>query len=56
MCNHLYKYFTDQKILHPQQFDLRKSHPSEHPMAQLVDQTYKSFDINNYTASIFVEF
>ena len=44
MYNHLYKYLTDQKILHPQQFDLRKGHSTEHATAQLVDQIYQSFN------------
>ena len=43
MCNRLYKYLIDQKILHPQ-----------HVITQLVDQIYKLFENNNYTASIFV--
>ena len=33
ICNRLYKYLTDQKILHPQQFGLRKCHSTEHTIA-----------------------
>ena len=43
MCNRLYKYLTDQKILQPQQFSFRKGHSTEHAIAQPVDQNYESF-------------
>ena len=55
MCNRLYKCLTDQKILHPQQFGFQKGHSIEHVIAQLVDQTYESFEIDYYTVGIFVE-
>ena len=48
MYNHLTKYLTDKKILHPQQFCFRKGHSTEHAIAQLVDQIYESFENNNY--------
>ena len=51
----LYKYLTDQKILHPQQYGFRKGHSIEHAIAQLVDQIYESFENNNYTVGIFVD-
>ena len=56
MYNRLYKYLTDQKILHPQQFGFRKGHSTEHATAQLVDQIYESFENDNYTVGIFVDF
>ena len=52
----LYKYLTDQKILHPQQYGFRKGHSIEHAIAQLVDQIYESFENDNYTVGIFVDF
>ena len=55
MCNRLYKYLTDQKILHPQQFGFQKGQSIEHEIVQLVDKIYESFEIGNYTVSIFVE-
>ena len=55
MYNRLYKYLTDQKILHPQQFGFRKGHSTEHAIAQLVDQIYESFENDNYTVGIFVD-
>ena len=55
MYNHLYKYLTDQKILHPQQFGFREGHSTEHGIAQLVDQIYESFEKDNYTVGIFVD-
>ena len=54
MYNRLYKYLTDQKILHPQQFGFRKGHSTEHAIAQLVDQIYESFENGNYTVGIFI--
>ena len=38
MYNRLYKYLTDQKILHPRQFGFRKGHSAEHAITQVVDQ------------------
>ena len=55
MYNCLYKYLTDQKTLHPQQFGFRKVHSIEHAIAQLVDQIYESFENDNYTVGIFVD-
>ena len=51
----LYKYLTDQKILHPQQYGFRKGHSIEHAIAQLVDQIYESFENDKYTVGIFVD-
>ena len=56
MYNHLHKYLTDQKILHPKQFGFRKGHSTEYATAQLVDQIYESFENDNYTVGIFVNF
>ena len=47
MYNRLYKYLTNKKILHPQQFGFRKGHSTEHAIAQLVDQIYESFENDN---------
>ena len=55
MYNCLYKYLTEQKILHPQQFGFRKGHFTEHAIAQLVDQIYKSFENDKYTVGIFID-
>ena len=52
MHNRLYKYLTDKKMLHPQQFGFRKGHSAEHASAQLVDQIYKSFENDNYTVGV----
>ena len=40
MYNRLYKYLTDQKILHPQQFGFRKGHSTEQAIAQLVSTNH----------------
>ena len=55
MYNRLYKYLTDHKILHPQQFSFRKGHSTEHVIDQLVDQIYKSFKNDKYTVGIFID-
>ena len=47
MYNHLYKYLTDQKILHSQQFGFRKGQSTENAICQLVDQIYESFEDDN---------
>ena len=44
MYDRLYKYLTDQKILHPQQFGFQKGNSTEHAIAQLLDQIYESFE------------
>ena len=53
--NRSYKYLTDQKIFHPQQFGFQKDHSTEHAILQLVDQIYKAFENDNYTIGIFVD-
>ena len=55
MYNCLYKNLTEQKILHPQQLGFRKGHCTEHAIAQLVDQIYKSFENDKYTVGIFID-
>ena len=55
MYKRVYKYLTDQKILHPRQFGFQKSHSTEHAIAQLVDQIYESFENDNNTIGIFVD-
>ena len=55
MYDRLYKYLTEQKILHPQQFAFRKGHSTEHAIAQLVDQSYKSSENNKYIVGIFID-
>ena len=47
MYSRLYKYLTDQKILHPQQFGLKKGHSTEQATAQFADQIYQSFESDN---------
>ena len=52
MYSRLYKYLTDQKMLHPQQFGFRQGHSTEHAIAQLVVQFYESFE-NDSTPLVF---
>ena len=51
MYNRLYKYLTDQKILHPNRLASEKATLQAH----LVDQIYESFENDNYTVAIFVD-
>ena len=53
--NRLYKYLTEKKILHPQQFGFRKGHSTEHAIAQVVDQIYESFENDKYAVGIFID-
>ena len=55
MYNRRYKYLTDIKILHPQQFGSPKDYSTEHVIAELIDQVYRLFENNNYTIDIFVD-
>ena len=55
MYNRLYKYLTDKKLLHPQQFDFRKDHSTEHAIAQLVDQIFESFENDKHTVGIIID-
>ena len=55
MYNRLYKYLTDKKLLHPQQFDFRKDHSTEHAIAQLVDPIFESFENDKYTVGIIID-
>ena len=55
MYNCLYKYLTEYKTLHPQQFGFRKGHSTEYAITQLVDQIYESFENDNCTGGIYVK-
>ena len=53
--NRLYSYLVNQKILYSKQFDFQKGHSTEH-IAQLADQIHESFENNNYTLGVFIDF
>ena len=53
--NRLYKYFTDNKTSHLQQFSFPKGRSREHANVQFVDRVYESFENNNYTVGIFLD-
>ena len=55
MYNRLYKYLTDKKTLHSQQFGFRKGFSTEHAIARLVDQIYESFENDKNTVGIFID-
>ena len=55
MYNRLYKYLTDKKTLHSQQFGFRKGLSTEHAVARLVDQIYESLENDKNTVGIFID-
>ena len=38
------------------QLDFQKGHSTEHAIAQLADQIYESFENDNYTLGVFINF
>ena len=55
MCNRLYKYLTDNNILHKKQFGFQEGHSTEHAIFQLEDQVRNSFESNQYCCLFFFE-
>ena len=46
---------SNLKIPYPKQFGFQKSQSIDHPLLQLVDQIYESFECNEYTIVVFIE-
>ena len=55
MCNHLYKYLTDNSILYKKQFGFQEGHSTEHAVVQLTDQIWNNFESKQYTLGVFVD-
>ena len=52
--NRLYSYLVNEKI-YSKQFGFQKGHSTEH-IAQLANQIHESFENNNYTLGVFIDF
>ena len=55
MCNRLYQYLTENKILYPKQFGFQTGHSTEHAIVQLVDQILESLEYNKYTLGVSID-
>ena len=55
MYNRLQKYLKDQNILYDKKFRFRTGYSTEHTIAQLVDQIYDAFEINNYVLGVSID-
>ena len=55
MYNRLFKYLSENSILHEKQFDFQTSHSTEHAILLLVNQLYQSFDESKFTLGIFID-
>ena len=56
MCNHLYKYVTDNNILYTKQFGFQTGDSTEHAIIQLVDQINSDLEKDQYTLGVFIDF
>ena len=54
MCNRLYQYLTENKILYPKQFGFQMGDSTEHAIVQFVDQILESFEYSKYTLGVFI--
>ena len=55
MCNHFFKYLSENSILYEKGFGFQTSHSTEHAILVLVNQLYQSFDANKFTLRIFID-
>ena len=55
MGNRLYQYLNQNNILHNKQFEFRGGHSTDHPLINLVDNIYNSFNENKYTLGVFID-
>ena len=56
MYNCLHKYLKENDILYKKQFGFQQNHSTEHAILQLIDQVNDSFERNQFTLSIFIDF
>ena len=52
--NGLYENLTENNVLYCKQFGFQKEHSPEHAFLQFVEQTNQSFQMNEFTLSMFV--
>ena len=55
MCNRLYSYFDQNKILYGKQFGFRVHHSTDHALADLVDRIIASLNERKHTIGKFVD-
>ena len=55
MCQRLYKYLYEEKLLHSKQFGFQKDHFTDHAIIHLIYQIYESFENGNYTLGVFID-
>ena len=56
MYNRLYEYLNQNNILYGnKQFGFRGGHSIDHPLIDLVDNIYNSFNENKYTLGVFID-
>ena len=49
------KHVSNLKILYPKQFGFQQGHSTNHPLLQLIDQIYESFEHNEYKIGVFID-
>ena len=54
MHKRLYKYLCEEKLSCSKQLGFQKGNSTDHAIAHLVDQTYGSFENDNYTLEVFI--
>ena len=55
MYNRLYNYLDQNNLLYSKQFGFRSGHLTDHPLIDLVDSIYKSFNESKYTLGVFID-
>ena len=55
MSNRLYKYLTENNLLCCKRFGFEKGHSPEHAILQLIEQMNQSFEKNEFTLGVFVD-
>ena len=55
MYSRLQKYLKDHNIQYDKQFGFQTGHSTDHAIAQLVDQSYETFEKNYYTLGVFID-
>ena len=55
MYNKLYEYLNQNNILYSKQFGFRGGHSTDHPLINLVDNIYYSFNENKHTLGVFID-
>ena len=56
MCNRVYKYLQENRILYFHQFGFQVRHSTEHAIIQLSDKLSENFEENKYISRVFVNF